>query len=292
MKRESPSRPSAVDIHSSPRNSITMSQGSELSDADNRSEKSHHSSAGLGPVISPNGGDRDIARRPSFGLKDTTPRRAPSIVVSDIKELIGDMGDLDENLNEDHFHGDDSDVDDDTDDDSDDPDGEVRDNPDKLNLNTNLEKLFIKVENIGYMQDTVTNVVNRHTEYLETISNQIHNKKSCCVSSGRWLGQTIHGLCDSFLILRILRDIYYILDSIPFIGKFLQFLCLCNILCALYFAIPTAISKTFLLPLINIFINVICYILFKPLVTCICMYYNVDSIGQLWKQQEQICAMM
>ena len=318
---QSPGTPGVMSVQNQQQkqygSSGTLSERSSRSDHD-RSELSEKQGNGLGllsekqgnglGLLSPSNSG-SVIHRASFGwgTADTTPRRAPSIAVSDIKSLIGDSGAnaLENDLHADdgdHFDADDEDKDDEGDsDDSDESDLESdMDAKDIINsydessgsssrcsclFRKQLHGLRMDVRSILYMQNATNDIVNQHSDFLHSVEHQQvalraelqrrdgHNYITHFVANG------FESVCAGIPGVSILRDVYVAVGVLPFLGSFLQLLLLLNTICVVWLVVPRSICAAVLTPLTKCMALVL-GIIFKPLLHVALSYLEVESLWE------------
>ena len=289
----------------SPRSSISDSEKSGSIPAQSLN------SSGLGPdssktfgLVSPRSAG-EVSRRPSNSMKDTTPRRTPSIAVQDIKELIGDLDTPPEDST--HFNADDSnDEDDDEDDSNDDEDG-GGDGDDGVNGhyegNTDpvlgagdrgsalLDGVSSEIQRLSNLLSNVCDIADQHTEYLHSIDNSVSETRKHIASKEdhgeilkSWLSKVTKGDSVQGAFFHNILYFYSAIGKFPLIGPVLQLIVAANALCCLRFFIPQILWRSLFHPIIGL-IQSLCRWFFFPLLDAI----PVDYFLAVLANQGYVC---
>jgi len=233
----------------------------QASDLRRDNESEHGSESGAGP--SPT---RALDRRPSFGLRDTTPKRTASVSVQNVRELLGeDAAEFEKMGGEEGEH---YDLDEE---DEEDEDEDLMDLAN--NTNAMLDKLMCRLNEVADSQDTVQDIVNQHSEYLHSIeylqSQIIRDRLKGSDVLSRWARARWDGLLqfdDAFHVCSTIKIVMCAIGNIPFVGPVLQCICLLNIACFAYSSCPHALQK-WLQSLAKLAISAL-EVLFHPMIRC------------------------
>ena len=280
-----------------------VSTSKEIMNEESGSERSD-SSARLGPSPVPSPANSGTIW-PMFGLKDTTPRRAPSIVVENINDLIGipelNEGQLNKESGDYLYDCDNSESDEEE---SVDDDDDYIDTGDKANAH--VEKLGLQVAELKLTQNTICDILNQHSGYLYSIHETLRGKAGDDDGFrrsiiGTYVRSKLNAICDSFTVFTYLREVYLAMGEIPFLGPALQLVYLANLVCIVTLLVPSSISQTFFIPIWNGSLFICSYI-FTPLKMMIMHNKTISNsmagiIGMIQatiakliqEQKEQIC---